>query len=168
MTKKDFSVKSIEEALDQNKTLLVIDLRNNPNIESCLVKILELVDQNYDYVERNSYENERYTQLFECICNDDPLISTYSINTFSKVFKKTEKNTFKSVNENPDLTNNPYFAKISQECEILREENEKLRKKLGKPERKLKNKLENTQDYINLAEKKLKEVNKVLELVDDF
>ena len=112
------------------------------------MRILDILETNFDYLDRESYENERYTQLFECICNEQPLLSTYEIDFFSKsAKKKLEKSTNKNSNTGSLDTKgvSPYLSKMSQECEILRKENEELRKMLGKSAREFNHKIEMTQ-----------------------
>ena len=159
------------DALDHNKTILVMDLRENPEFITSNIKILEIIESNFDYINRESFENEKYSQLFEYIRNEEPLPKTYEIKVFSNFAKKasTRSSSRSFSTSNVDKKNMAsYISKISQEVEMLREENEQLRKKLGKSTRKSHHKLENTQDYIVLAEKTLKEADQVLELVDDF
>lgn len=161
------------DALDQNKSLLVLDLRENPNFDTYYMKILEIIDRNFDCVDRNSGDNERYTQLFENICNEEPLPGICDIKIISKAKMKNSPKISQQKISNPEsiekISSVPYISKINKECEVLREENARLKKKLGKSGRKRKRRtMLSTQNIMQLAEKKLAEANEMLELVENF
>jgi hypothetical protein len=160
------SFASTREALEHNNSVLVMDLRENGDLENGFIKILEVLEENFNYVKRESETHERYAELFECICNEEELPQSCGIRAVLKA--KQKKGVKNSHMGSADRKKSPYLSKISQQCDVLREENERLRKKLGKGKRKPRHKLESTQDYIALAQKKLEEANEVLELADDF
>lgn len=156
------------EMMQQNRSLLVLDMRENPEFLKAFLKVLEMTEKNFDFLNTESAEHERYSQLFELICNEEPLPEIYEIKVFNREKKTKKKKNFSSSTNADRKMPSPFTEKISQECQMLRAENEKLRRQLGKPLRKSRSRLESTQDYIVLAEKKIQEANKVLELVDDF
>ena len=162
------------EMMEQNHSLLILDLRENSDFSKGFLKVLEMTESNFDYLDRESYEHHKYAQMFEMICNDEKLPEIYEIKVFSQEIKKKSKqitplNKSNAASMSLDKRQSSvYMDKISQECQVLRVENEKLRKKLGKSSRKHRPRLENTQDYIALAEKKKQEANKLLELVAEF
>jgi hypothetical protein len=161
------------DALDQNKSLLVLDLRENPNFDSYYMKILEIVDRNFDYLDRSSEDNDRYTQLFENICNEEPLPGICDIKIIAQAKMKNSPKVSQQKISNQEsmekINSVPYINKINKECEVLREENARLKKKLGKSGKKRKRRtMISTQNIMQLAEKKLAEANEMLELVENF
>ena len=128
------------EMVEQNNSLLVLDLRENSEFSKGFLKVLEMIESNFDYLDRESYEHGRYIRIFEMICNDELLPDVYEIKVFAK-----DKTKFRQIVAQGRSTAgflgidkreiSPDIDKISQECLVLRAENEKLRKQLGQSTR---------------------------------
>jgi hypothetical protein len=138
------SFKPTQEVLEHNKTILILDLRDNSEFAGSFIKILELIDKNFDYLNKNTDDSQRYMQLFEYICNDIPLPYTYSIgfiNDLQQKSKNKSPNKTLSVHTPEKQNSSSYIAQINEECEMLRVENKKLREKLKIPNRRIRKKL---------------------------
>lgn len=167
------SYKPTKEALGHNKSVLVIDLRENHDFEPNFMNILEIVDRNFDYIAKDTEEYNKYTELFEMVCNEESLLGVCEIKVVTQAKKKILSKDLKprySNNESGDKINSkPYIEKISLECQALREENAKLRKKLENGGKRKKTRaLISTHNIMQLAEEKLKEAGEVLDLVNDY
>jgi Leucine-rich repeat (LRR) protein len=121
------SVKTTIAALEINKALLVLDLRGNKEFDSGYVKVLEVVDKNFELLKESSPEYEKYLNIFERICNEEDLPEVVQIRAIKKLVKKKQCD-----DEYEDKrSSSVYLDRISQECEKLKEENAKLRKKMA-------------------------------------
>ena len=121
------SVQVTLAAIDINKSLLVMDLRGNKEIDEGYLKILEAVDKNFELLKESSKEYAKYLDLFETICNEMPLPDVVTVRAIMKLVKKKNGEL-----ENEDKrSSSVYLHRISQECEKLKEENAKLRKKMA-------------------------------------
>lgn len=67
------TVKSLRKTLttlNENKSILVADLRGNIKFERGCLKVMEIVDRNFDFLDQDSPDCFKYTQLFELIVNE--------------------------------------------------------------------------------------------------
>lgn len=64
------SVRTTLTTLNENKSILVADLRGNIKFERGFLKAMEIVDRNFDFLKKDSEECVKYTQLFEIIVNE--------------------------------------------------------------------------------------------------
>lgn len=161
------SYKTTRVAIDNNKSVLVLDLRKNNNLDSSFGKILDMVYDNFQCADKNNPNNERYIKLFQQVCNGENIPRVCEIKAVAKAKMKANTRNISSKNTNSegfdrknssvnaegfDRKNSSINAvKLSQECELIKEENAKLRKKLGKGGKK-KKRLVSTQNILRFAD----------------
>ncbi|OMJ70708.1 hypothetical protein SteCoe_31236 [Stentor coeruleus] len=149
------SYKNTIAAIDSNKSILVLDLRGNNNFDLGFRKILDVVFENFKYADRNNPNNEKYINLFQKVCNGENIPKVCEIKAVTKA--KMKNTTGNMLVRNTDSkgfdrkNNSMNDFKISQECEVIKEENAKLRKKIKKGGKK-KKRLVSTQNILRFAD----------------
>ena len=123
------SVRATLRTLSENKSILVADLRGNIKFERGCLKAMEIVDRNFDYLEKDSEECMKYTQLFEIIVNELEFPCVCELKFVKNAMKKLK---IKGSLEILDRKLNSTVGKaLSEDEEKEEEEKEKVRKKVN-------------------------------------
>ena len=118
---------------ENNKKILILDLRENQELDRKFVNILKLFEKNFEYAEGFS-DVEKYFSMLDNIYNDKglPIIrDIYALNQREKKFNKSLKNRANSTMIEKNVISPVFISKIAQEYEIISKKNRRLKKKLG-------------------------------------
>ena len=118
---------------ENNKKILILDLRENQELDRKFVNILKLFEKNFEYAEGFS-DVEKYFSMLDNIYNDKglPIIrDIHALNQREKKFNKSLKNRANSTMIEKNVMSPVFISMIAQEYEIISKKNRRLKKKLG-------------------------------------
>ena len=118
------SLKQTLKVMKENKSLLVVDLRFNINFDRGFLKVMEIVDRNFDSVDKNSEACSYFTQLFEIVVNELDFPSVCEVRFVRNMRKKLKiKGPLESLDRKLNSTSGKFLADDKNQ--------EKARKKAG-------------------------------------
>jgi hypothetical protein len=115
------SLKQTLKVMKENKSLLVVDLRFNINFERGFLKVMEIIDRNFDSIEKGTETCNHFTQLFELIVNELEFPSVCQVRFVRNAVKKLK---IKSPLENLDRKLNSVAGRYTS-VELIKEKPKK-------------------------------------------